>query len=307
MAKINRDSFEDAKNVVEKFLPNYNTRKKFIDFLGDAMSFANSINSENWNLNLDKNGHFLRFNTGHEFCIELTSSNLLILCDRTTIKSTIEKENIPVIFRGYERNVGDIRNTDITITPDLLFKTKNSIGCNIKHEIIEDTIDFFKKSNKDFIRAAMKTRLMPQMRNAHSKGAVEYIFSTSEITKEIELPSFLEFLKVEENKIKKAKGLSQKERLELINKSDKRPTQRLVKQLLFQRNPYVIAEALFRANGHCGKCGKIAPFFKDYDNTPYLEVHHIKPLSEGGDDTIENVIALCPNCHRQAHYGKKTY
>ena len=36
----------------------------------------------------------------------------------------------------------------------------------------------------------------------------------------------------------------------------------------------------------------------------YLESHHIHPLSEGGADTIENVIALCPNHHREAHFGE---
>ncbi|WP_407646473.1 HNH endonuclease [Henriciella aquimarina] len=35
----------------------------------------------------------------------------------------------------------------------------------------------------------------------------------------------------------------------------------------------------------------------------YLETHHIQPLAEGGADTLTNVIALCPNDHRKAHYG----
>ena len=26
-------------------------------------------------------------------------------------------------------------------------------------------------------------------------------------------------------------------------------------------------------------------------------------LLEGGPDTVENAIALCPNCHRKQHYG----
>ena len=30
-------------------------------------------------------------------------------------------------------------------------------------------------------------------------------------------------------------------------------------------------------------------------------MHHIDFLSNGGDDTIENVSALCPNCHRKMH------
>ena len=33
------------------------------------------------------------------------------------------------------------------------------------------------------------------------------------------------------------------------------------------------------------------------------EVHHIKPLAEGGSDDFENLIALCPNCHALADRG----
>ncbi|WP_256671273.1 HNH endonuclease [Pseudomonas sp. EMN2] len=71
----------------------------------------------------------------------------------------------------------------------------------------------------------------------------------------------------------------------------------------FIRNPDVIAEVLLRAQGHCEACLLQAPFRRRADNTPYLEVHHRIPLADGGDDTVENAIALCPNCHRQAHFG----
>jgi len=37
--------------------------------------------------------------------------------------------------------------------------------------------------------------------------------------------------------------------------------------------------------------------------TPYLEVHHRVPLAENGEDTVENAVAICPNCHRKAHDG----
>ena len=58
--------------------------------------------------------------------------------------------------------------------------------------------------------------------------------------------------------------------------------------------------ALLRANGICELCEKKAPFNKK-DGSPFLEVHHIDFLSNRGDDTIENVSALCPNCHRKMH------
>ncbi len=60
---------------------------------------------------------------------------------------------------------------------------------------------------------------------------------------------------------------------------------------------------LNRANGICEKCKQKAPFIRKKDNTPYLEVHHKQQLSEGGDDSVENAIAVCPNCHRELHFG----
>ena len=71
----------------------------------------------------------------------------------------------------------------------------------------------------------------------------------------------------------------------------------------YRRNADVIVAVLNRANGVCEKCEQPAPFIRRSDRTPYLEVHHRTPLADGGEDTVENAIALCPNCHREAHYG----
>lgn len=71
----------------------------------------------------------------------------------------------------------------------------------------------------------------------------------------------------------------------------------------FRRNPDVIAEVLLRANGTCEECLASAPFIRAASNTPYLEVHHRIMLSAGGEDTVANAVALCPNCHRRLHFG----
>ena len=71
----------------------------------------------------------------------------------------------------------------------------------------------------------------------------------------------------------------------------------------FRRNPDVIVEVLKRAAGVCEKCNKPAPFVRKSDGSPFLEVHHWIPLAEHGPDTVDNAGALCPNCHREAHYG----
>jgi len=72
---------------------------------------------------------------------------------------------------------------------------------------------------------------------------------------------------------------------------------------VFKRNPDVIAEVLIRAKGVCEKCKKPAPFRKALDGTPYLEVHHQIRLADGGEDTVDNAVAVCPNCHRELHFG----
>ena len=61
--------------------------------------------------------------------------------------------------------------------------------------------------------------------------------------------------------------------------------------------------ALARAAGKCERCSKSAPFHT-VAGKPFLEVHHIRRLSDGGPDRHDAVAAICPNCHREAHHGK---
>lgn len=110
-----------------------------------------------------------------------------------------------------------------------------------------------------------------------------------------------------EKDVQKSINDERSKRLLRIENANKKPkvTESIIKT--FIRNADIVAETLYRAKGICEHCKKDAPFLKDIDNKEYLEVHHIIPLSEDGNDTLENTIALCPNCHRQAHYGKKTF
>lgn len=94
-----------------------------------------------------------------------------------------------------------------------------------------------------------------------------------------------------------------KNRQARLARAPKKPSKRTATITVFDRNPDVVAEVLERANGICEDCGEPAPFIRARDGAPYLEVHHNTPLSQDGDDTVENAIALCPNCHRKAHYG----
>ena len=85
--------------------------------------------------------------------------------------------------------------------------------------------------------------------------------------------------------------------------SERTPRTISVTTVVFVRNPDVVAQVLIDADGHCQECKKVASFNRKSDSTPYLEVHHRIPLAMGGDDSISNAIALCPNCHRKMHFG----
>ena len=34
---------------------------------------------------------------------------------------------------------------------------------------------------------------------------------------------------------------------------------------------------------------------------PILQIHHIVPIKDGGDDSDENTLCTCPNCHKVLH------
>ena len=71
----------------------------------------------------------------------------------------------------------------------------------------------------------------------------------------------------------------------------------------YRRSDVVKEYALRVADGVCQGCGEEAPFLGT-DGEPFLEVHHLYRRSDGGADHPDNVIALCPNCHRRVHYGQ---
>jgi len=70
---------------------------------------------------------------------------------------------------------------------------------------------------------------------------------------------------------------------------------------VIKRDSRVRAHALKRAKGRCEYCNVLG--FPTINGGFYLEAHHIIALCDSGRDTVDNVIALCPLHHRQAHYG----
>lgn len=88
-----------------------------------------------------------------------------------------------------------------------------------------------------------------------------------------------------------------------VMKSTKNVTTREQKVIYRARSVAIKFYVLSRAAGACEGCKNPAPFKKS-DGSPYLEPHHTQMLADDGPDHPRYVIALCPNCHRKAHYAE---
>lgn len=106
-----------------------------------------------------------------------------------------------------------------------------------------------------------------------------------------------------EEQIARSMADSIENRRKRLNSAPTKPRKIKATTSVFVRNPDVVAEVLHRASGSCEGCNSKAPFSRRLSGVPYLEVHHKTPLTQGGDDTVQNATALCPNCHRERHYG----
>jgi 5-methylcytosine-specific restriction protein A len=80
------------------------------------------------------------------------------------------------------------------------------------------------------------------------------------------------------------------------------PGKQTKQRSVYERSTIIRDYALARASGECECCGADAPFTTS-DGLPFLEVHHLRRLTDGGPDSPDGVAALCPNCHRELHYG----
>lgn len=76
----------------------------------------------------------------------------------------------------------------------------------------------------------------------------------------------------------------------------------------WQRKPAVSKKAIQQSGYSCEIDGAHSTFISAASGKPYLEAHHLIPLEHQADftyslDVPENVVALCPNCHRMIHHA----
>ncbi|MDR3135058.1 MAG: HNH endonuclease [Deltaproteobacteria bacterium] len=53
------------------------------------------------------------------------------------------------------------------------------------------------------------------------------------------------------------------------------------------------------------KCQFCSKSILKKDKKLYAEACHIKPKSKGGDESLNNILVLCPNCHKEFDLGDR--
>ena len=93
-----------------------------------------------------------------------------------------------------------------------------------------------------------------------------------------------------------------------INKSEKKER---TSSFSWPRDPAVSRIALEKANFKCEFDESHNTFISKSSGNHFVEVHHLIPMEKQNDfeyklDVPENIVALCPNCHRKIHLASKS-
>lgn len=176
------------------------------------------------------------------------------------------------------------------------------------HQRSGKTIHVFEQTRKAYVRyvgtaecLGYKEESRPDT-NGQPRNAFIFLLDINSIknTQEKDLSKELASNKDIESNLKK-KSLSELRKSALLSPSKSSDSNVKLVNVRY-RSQAIKAYALARSSGICESCNNPAPF--STKSGPFLECHHIYRVADGGPDAPENVIALCPNCHRRAHYSK---
>ncbi|WP_212001208.1 MrcB family domain-containing protein [Chitinophaga sp. HK235] len=91
-----------------------------------------------------------------------------------------------------------------------------------------------------------------------------------------------------------------------------KPSQQPIIPTKWPRSERIASKALLNANYKCEVDNRHQTFKSGKTKKPFVEAHHLIPISlqDGfrySIDVPENIIALCPNCHRAFHHGENAH
>lgn len=97
---------------------------------------------------------------------------------------------------------------------------------------------------------------------------------------------------------------------EEVPQTKKSPKSNKIGSDSWPRDPSISKEAIQKANYLCEFDENHKSFISHSTNKNFVEAHHLIPMKKQGFyefsiDVPGNIVALCPNCHRQIHHGEK--
>ena len=165
----------------------------------------------------------------------------------------------------------------------------------------EKTVDEWAKKAKDVLNLDEMRESKPDV-IIYSEGDYERVTKSNESTKQ---PSTEEPNSADSSDQSPTEDIDllrkQAEKNSVDNVTESASKTQSTKQ--YHRSQAVRDYVMARADGVCEGCETSAPFTSKTGD-PYLHAHHVYELSDGGSDTPDTVIALCPNCHYRVHHGE---
>jgi hypothetical protein len=304
MSIVDRASYKDAKMVVEYLLPERFARKELLEFLVNAIIYSDGLKSDNWNLNLDKNGKFIRFNVGHAYCVQISAGEILILGLREKLNEDLTGRNLEIEFRGHQSSKR-ISNRTLQNVPDCLAKVPDSVACIVAPQNIARTLPYLEAANRHFILyATNNTRLLVQMENAHSTGFIEYLsrFSSRHVPNPIYAISKEDTAEEESEVSQNAEKFLEDV---IISDDFMEGDVRQITVKSYGRSAAARKKCIEHYGTTCIICG--FNFEKTYGplGRDYIQIHHLDPLSEIQEscqvDPVNDLRPVCPNCHAIIH------
>jgi len=175
------------------------------------------------------------------------------------------KFNLPPAYKDKSKDDGGIG--DLIIWKDLL-----RLGTEKKCDILFVTGD----EKADWFHQSMSAKIYPRYELLHefkeaTGGQDVYFISLSDL---IEL--FSDKIDIVEN-------------IRIVEE-----------QTRFRPNPSIRLQAILNVKSKCQMCHMDASI-EGKNGSDFLEIHHIRKLSSGGEDSLSNIAVLCPNCHKTVH------
>ena len=232
----------------------------------------------------------------------LTKNPIIYFLDRRETKKATEGIYVALVMNSNPKSDG-FGDFKLCLTQGASKRREKVDAATVDDELHSEAINiasefnFFNEFGVNVVSESNK--LSTNIAIAEKKYNIKSVFDDDDFLKY--LSTFLEMYR--KYVVESSKKDTEEQRKSRLSGAPKIPATKSVSVKYFIRNPDVVASVLYRAKGVCEGCHKPAPFISKKRNEPYLEVHHKIRLADGGEDTVQNALALCPNCHRKSHYG----